>query len=90
MDFIPPFRFIATIFICGLLIGLVISSAFAITRDELYRQFGPKVVEAIVLIVKDEINILRSLAGLPERTNQQLLNAIEAKLELIEDYNWMD
>lgn len=62
----------------------------AITREELYRCFGPILLEAIVLIVKDEINILRVQAGLPERNNQQIIDAIETKLSTLPKYNWMD
>lgn len=60
------------------------------TREELYRKFGPKLVEAIALIVKDEINILRTNASLPERTDQQIIDAIETKLTAMEDYPWMN
>ena len=60
------------------------------TREEIYRLFGPLLIEAIVLIIKDEINILRTNAGLPERTNQQVINAIEAKLNSLPDYDWMN
>lgn len=57
-------------------------------REELYRKFGPKLVEAIVLIVKDEINILRNEVGLPARTNEQLTNAVSEKLDSVPDYDW--
>lgn len=59
------------------------------TREELYRKFGPMLVEAIVLIIKDEINVLRVKAGLPERTNQQIITAIDNKLKTLELYDWM-
>lgn len=59
------------------------------TREELYRKFGPKLVEAIALIIKDEINILRTNASLSERTDQQIIDAIETKLTAMEDYSWM-
>lgn len=59
------------------------------TRAELYRRFGPKIVEAVVLIIKDEINLLRAEHNLPERTNQQIIDAIETKLETLSDYDWM-
>lgn len=59
------------------------------TREEVYHKFGPELLEAIVLIIKDEINILRDEAGLPERTNQQILNAIETKLGTLDKYDWM-
>ena len=59
------------------------------TRAELYRKFGPLILETIVMIIKDEINILRQEAGLAERTNQQLMDAIESKLSELEEYDWM-
>ena len=59
-------------------------------REELYRQFGPILVEAIVLIMMDEINILRAEHGLSPRTKQQLINAIENKLSGLELYDWMN
>lgn len=59
------------------------------TRAKLYQHFGPLLIEAIVLIIKDEINILRVEAGLPKRTNEQIISAISAKLESLSDYDWM-
>lgn len=61
-----------------------------LTREDLYKMFGPILLEAIVLIIKDEINVLRTQASLPERTNQQIIDAIETKLETLTKYNWMD
>lgn len=61
-----------------------------ITREELYRMFGPKLIEAIVLIIRDEINLLRAQHSLPERTNQDIINALENKLSGIPDYDWMN
>jgi len=58
-------------------------------REELYKSFGPMLVEAVVSIIKDEINILRQAASLPERTNQQLIDAIETKLGTLSKYSWM-
>jgi len=60
------------------------------TREELYRKFGPKLVEAVALVIKDEINILRTNASLAERTVQQIIDAIQTKLTAIEDYPWID
>lgn len=59
------------------------------TREELYRCFGPKLLEAIVLIIKDEINLLRAEHELPERTNQQIINIVSNKLQQLADYDWM-
>ena len=56
-------------------------------RKELFfSYFGPKVIEAIVLIMKDEINLLRVQHELPERTNQQIIDAISNKLVELSDY----
>ena len=61
------------------------------TREDLYRKFGPQLIEALVLIIKDEINILRGEAGLPERTNQQIMDAIDNRLTNdVPMYNWMN
>ncbi len=60
------------------------------TRDELYKQFGPKLLEAVVLMIKDEINALRIANGLAERTNEQLINALETKIENLFDYSWAE
>lgn len=61
----------------------------SISREELYRHFGPKLIDALTRILKNEINILRQQAGLPERTDQQILDAIDQQLEQIPDYPWM-
>lgn len=59
------------------------------TREELYKQFGPVLIEALTLITMDEINLLRVEAGLPPRTKTQLMNAIQAKLDSLDLYDWM-
>ena len=60
------------------------------TKEELYLKFGPMLIEAIVLIVKEEINILRVEAGLSERTDKQILTAIDNKLSSLPLYDWMN
>ena len=62
----------------------------ALTREELYKRFGPVLLEAVALVVKDEINILRQQHGLADRTDQQIMNALETKLGTLNKYNWMD
>lgn len=49
-------------------------------------QFGPKLLEALVIIIKDEINLLRVDNGWAERTDQQLVDAIKNKLDALDDY----
>lgn len=58
-------------------------------RDDEMKKFGPKLLEAIVLVTMSEINILRSAAGLAPRTADQLLNAIKSELDSLPDYDWM-
>lgn len=72
-----------------IIILVLCSILFAGVRDDLYIKFGPKLIEAVVLVIKDEINILRQQHGLPDRTNQQLISAIDAKLADANDYDWM-
>lgn len=48
---------------------------------DLYQHIAAKrVLKAFAGVVLDEINILRGVAGLPERTGEQLRQAIKAKL----------
>jgi len=59
-------------------------------RDELFRKFGPLIAEGLVLITKDEINLLRDLHGLAERTNDQIMTTLKNKLETLPLYDWMN
>ena len=61
----------------------------SMTRDELYQHFGPLLVEALARIIKDEINILRAEHGLPDRTNQQIMDALDTTLGTLAKYDWM-
>jgi hypothetical protein len=61
-----------------------------ITREEIFRKFGPLLIEALALVIKDEINVLRTKIELPERTNKQIQTAISAKLESLSNYDWMN
>lgn len=58
-------------------------------REKFLEQFGPKLIEAIVLVTMDEINVLRQKAGLPLRTTGQLLTVMGNKLDSLTDYNSM-
>jgi len=60
------------------------------TRDDLYQAFGPMLLEAVALVIKDEINILRTEHSLSARTNQQIVDAVATKLATIADYDWID
>jgi hypothetical protein len=60
------------------------------TREDLYKQFGPLMVEALMRLVFSEINILRQRAGLSERTVQQGIDALETQLSNLSKYDWMN
>lgn len=44
-------------------------------------RFGHVVLKAIVLVLRDEINLLRAQHGLPDRTNEQIITALTAKYD---------
>ena len=58
------------------------------TRDELYEKFGPAIVEAVVQVMLEELNLIRTELALANRTTQQLLDAVEAKYAGLADYTW--
>jgi hypothetical protein len=60
------------------------------TRDQLYKKFGPIELEAVVRLIFSEINILRVRAGLAERTIQQGIDALESQLSALTKYDWMN
>ncbi|MEI6809857.1 MAG: hypothetical protein WCN95_14155, partial [bacterium] len=76
------------VLLVGFLIGNIYAQTVKTKREGLYQQFGPRLIEAVVLTMKDEINVLRTKAGLPERTDEQVLDAICAKLGTVQDYDW--
>lgn len=60
-----------------------------VTRGELYQKFGPLLIEALALIIKDEINELRAEQGMPEKTEQDILDTLDNKLNTLTKYAWM-
>jgi len=58
--------------------------------EELYRSFGPKLIDAVVRVVRKEINTLRQEHSLPEYTLTQVATAIKDELDNIPDYPWMN
>ena len=79
-------KFISLIMLVSIIMSV---PALAGTRADLYGKFSPILLEAVVLVIKDEINILRTEVGLEPRTNQQLITALEIKLDGLELYDWM-
>jgi len=52
--------------------------------EPLFKHFGLRLVKAVVLVLIDEINVLRVKAGLAERTPQQAISAIQAKYDSLQ------
>jgi len=58
-------------------------------RDELFRKFGPILIEAFMIMTLDAINALRVKAGLAPHTKAQVMNEINNHLSTLEPYDWM-
>lgn len=58
-------------------------------RDELYRHFGPILLEAMVLVLLNQVNILRHEQGMPKITEQDLIDSLNNHLSELEPYDWM-
>lgn len=59
------------------------------TRDELFRKFGPKLLEAMFMTLLDEINTLRPGLGQPTITMTDLMNNASNHVTEIPNYKWM-
>ena len=60
------------------------------TRLELYQRWSPELIEAVALVLMDEINILRTdpTTTHTARNSQQMGDAIWAKLESLPNIPW--
>ena len=54
-------------------------------RPELYLHFGPEMVHAIVILIVEQLNVLRNKAGLPDITKAQVETALKAKFDELTD-----
>ena len=59
-------------------------------RDDLFQKFGPLLIEAIALATLDQINALRSKAGLPQITPDRAMIEISNHLSHLDPYPWME
>lgn len=62
----------------------------SITRDELFRRFGPFLTEAIARLALQYINETRQHVGLPKITYQQVLDDISNDINHLQPYDWMN
>lgn len=58
-------------------------------RDEVFHHWGPLLLEAFLELIFTEVNILRTRAGLPPRTKDQVHDQITNHLSTLEPYDWM-
>lgn len=58
-------------------------------RDDLYQQFGPKLLEAITDSLLEAINELRKEQGRPIITKEQYQALLANHITELPDYEWM-
>lgn len=61
-----------------------------ITRDEAYRKFGPILLESMCLVLLEQINALRKNQGMPEITEQNIIDSLMNHCSELLPYDWMD
>lgn len=59
-------------------------------RDELFRKFGPLLLETIVIMVVQETNRLRTELGMQLITKEMFFDEINNHLSEVLPYDWMD
>lgn len=57
-------------------------------RDELFRCFGPRIIEAFMLVTLDETNRLRAKLNMPAVNQLDVLLQLQGKLSMLEPYVW--
>jgi hypothetical protein len=60
------------------------------TREELYGQFGPAMIEALLAWLVGEINTIRNKAALPPVTIEDAERRVSDRLQLLAPYEWKD
>ena len=60
-----------------------------IQRDELFRKFGPILFEAVVIMIVEETNRLRTQLNMPLITKQDFSDEINNHLSELLPYDWM-
>lgn len=59
-------------------------------RDTVYQKFGPLLLESLIDNLLEEVNELRTGAGLPPRPKAAFLGSAHNSLAHLTDYDWMD
>lgn len=58
-------------------------------RNDTYKKFGPLLLEALTLILLDQINLIRSNLSMPPITKQDLIDSLNNHLNELQPYDWM-
>jgi hypothetical protein len=58
-------------------------------RDDLFEQFGPVLLEAMFMVLLDQINDLRPGQGKPLLTVQDLISGASNHVQSLSLYDWM-
>ncbi|GAI50523.1 unnamed protein product [marine sediment metagenome] len=59
------------------------------TRDDTFQKFGPILLEASILVQVELYNKLAKNQGMPEVTEQDLIDSLNNHLSELEPYTWM-
>lgn len=51
------------------------------TRPAPYEHFGPEMIHAVVILIVEQLNVLRAKAGLPNITKAQVETALKTKFD---------
>lgn len=58
-------------------------------RDELFKKFGPILLEAIVRVTVEDLNRIRAHVGMQTITEEMFMDQINNDLGHLEPYSWM-
>jgi len=58
-------------------------------RETTYRKFGPILLEALCLVILHHVNLLRAEQGLPQISEQDIIDELNNHLSQLAPYEWM-
>lgn len=61
-----------------------------VTRDELMKNFGPTLLEAVIRVTIEDLNRIRLNIGMQAITEQMFMDQINNDLGHLEPYDWME
>lgn len=58
-------------------------------RNDTYQKFGPILLEAVCLVLLDQVNRLRKEQGMPKITERDIIDNLNNHLNKLQPYDWM-